>query len=195
MSPAGISPDVKAVVGAVDALTTQVRRLADAQQTPVVGQVDATDDDATTADDGARYRLARAQDAAALHRKGLISDGELNAVFATTAEALAERCEHDGPHPGFTCGEVDQTRLFWEAQWALDTDIQNLWAQIRLRNGQWRDAKRELAEAQAAIERVRALHTRVLRMEALVCARCGHDWPCDTIRALDGTEQPTTTKG
>jgi hypothetical protein len=40
--------------------------------------------------------------------------------------------------------------------------------------------------------RVRALHTRVLRMEALVCAHCGHTWPCDTIRALDGTEPPAT---
>ena len=43
-------------------------------------------------------------------------------------------------------------------------------------------------QAEAAIDRVRALHTRVLRMEALVCAHCGHVWPCDTIRALDDTQ-------
>ncbi|MFE9935883.1 hypothetical protein [Streptomyces hirsutus] len=37
-------------------------------------------------------------------------------------QAPAEHCEHDGPHNGFTCGEVDQTRLFWEAQWARDAE-------------------------------------------------------------------------
>ena len=41
------SPDARAVVRALDALTTQVRRLADAHQTP-------TDDTPTTADDGPR---------------------------------------------------------------------------------------------------------------------------------------------
>lgn len=39
--------------------------------------------------------------------------------------------------------------------------------------------------AEAAAERVRALHTRVLRMEALVCGHCGHTWPCPTTRALN----------
>lgn len=45
------------------------------------------------------------------------------------------------------------------------------------------DALRRKTEA---IERVRALHARVLRMEALVCAHCGHAWPCDTMRTLGG---------
>ena len=39
------SPDARAVVAAVDRLTTQVRRLADTRQTP-------TDAPTTTADDG-----------------------------------------------------------------------------------------------------------------------------------------------
>lgn len=38
-------------------------------------------------------------------------------------EAPAEHCEHDGIHPGFTCGEADQTLLFWEAQWARNSGV------------------------------------------------------------------------
>ncbi|WP_225825640.1 hypothetical protein [Streptomyces naphthomycinicus] len=35
-------------------------------------------------------------------------------------QPAAERpsgCTHRGPHPGFTCAEVDQTRPFWEGRW------------------------------------------------------------------------------
>jgi len=42
-----------------------------------------------------------------------------------------------------------------------------------------------LERAEATLAAARALHTRALRMEALVCARCGGTWPCATIRALD----------
>ena len=48
------------------------------------------------------------------------------------------------------------------------------------------DIEKPEPPASAALGRVRDLHTRVLRMEALVCAHCGCGWPCDTIRALDG---------
>lgn len=44
--------------------------------------------------------------------------------------------------------------------------------------------------AEAVVDRVRTLHTRVLRMEALVCAHCGTAWPCPTTQALD---QPVPT--
>ncbi|MFD7861837.1 hypothetical protein [Streptomyces sp. NPDC059783] len=54
----------------------------------------------------------------------------------------------------------------------------------------WRDRAQR---AEVIIARVRDLHTRVLRMEALVCACCGHTWPCPTARALD-EQQPTTTE-
>ena len=55
--------------------------------------------------------------------------------------------------------------------------------------GHWR-------KAQAAIERVRALHRKA--SHGATCVYCAHgqrlgydtDWPCDTIRALEGTEQP-----
>lgn len=49
----------------------------------------------------------------------------------------------------------------------------------------------DLERAEAAIARVRALHTRVLRMEALACAHCGCSWPCATVNALD---KPADTK-
>lgn len=59
----------------------------------------------------------------------------------------AEHCEHDGPHPGFTCGEADQTRLFWEAQWARPS------AQAADEEGQ-RAARRD----SAAVLLARAVH-------------------------------------
>lgn len=86
--PGRSTPDVRAAVRALDALTTQVKRLANHTANPATfARETAVADDRdtpTTGDDG-------------------------------------PRCEHDGPHPGFTCAEVDQTRLFWEAQWARDT--------------------------------------------------------------------------
>lgn len=42
------TPDARAVVRALDALTTQVRRVADAMETPVDGRADTTDDTPTT---------------------------------------------------------------------------------------------------------------------------------------------------
>lgn len=68
------STDAKAVVKAVAALTTQVGRIADTLTTPVV--------------DGAAHRLEQERNAVALHRQGLISDRELNAVFAATDDGL-----------------------------------------------------------------------------------------------------------
>lgn len=66
------------------------------------------------------------------------------------------------------------------------TTIQNLWAQIRLRNRQWREAKRERDTAQAAIARVRA----VLETEAVV-GRSALDYRGLITAALMATgEQP-----
>ncbi|NED73349.1 hypothetical protein G3I51_13550 [Streptomyces sp. SID9944] len=47
-----LSPDARAVVRAADAMTTQVRRIADALATPVVRTEVVADDDATTPVDG-----------------------------------------------------------------------------------------------------------------------------------------------
>lgn len=127
--------------------------------------------------------------------------------------------------------ELRTLRAGLRANGADPTQLQNLWAQISLRNRQWREAKREAAltrsmleaeggdvalvdemlatvakaegdarEARAAIERVRALHTRQTVQTtggpADACSSCELDsmsypWPCPTAEALDGSEQPT----
>ncbi|MFF3127229.1 hypothetical protein ACFVRD_34110 [Streptomyces sp. NPDC057908] len=53
--------------------------------------------------------------------------------------------------------ELHVLRSGLRANGADPTQIQNLWAQIRLRNGQWREAKQRAEQAEAAIERVRNL--------------------------------------
>jgi len=47
----------------------------------------------------------------------------------------------------------------------------------------------DLEEAQATIERVRELHwpnSYSFVDRGYSCGHCGHPYPCDTIRALDG---------
>ena len=48
-----------------------------------------------------------------------------------------------------------------------------------------------IVELEAAIERVRALHVRTpshdYDEDAFFCKECGADYPCPTLRALDGT--------
>lgn len=61
--------------------------------------------------------------------------------------------------------------------------------------------RREREAAQAAVERVRALHTEL----NTTCAHCSHrgllregwhiDWPCPTIRALDAQSETTDERG
>ncbi|MEV5953748.1 hypothetical protein AB0M11_08215 [Streptomyces sp. NPDC051987] len=99
-----------------------------------------------------------------------------------TAEQAAEEQQR---RAGIAETELRVLREGLRANGADPTQIQNLWAQIRLRNRQWRDTKRELADAQAAIERVRAV----------ACAPDTYEDPADVIQAvraaLDGAE-PTT---
>lgn len=70
------------------------------------------------------------------------------------------------------------------------------WALGRLRRMADETAPDETDAAQAAVSRVRILHRKANHGETCVyCAhgqRLGYDttWPCDTIRALDGTDQP-----
>jgi hypothetical protein len=92
--------------------------------------------------------------------------------------------------------ELRVLRTGLRANGADPTQIQNLWAQIRLRNRQWRDEKTRAEQAEAAVERVRALHRKASHGDTCVyCAhgqRLGYDttWPCDTIRALDEPKEP-----
>ncbi|MEU0991258.1 hypothetical protein [Streptomyces sp. NPDC005953] len=60
------------------------------------------------------------------------------------------------------------------------------------------DIAESLASRNAAADRVRALHERVTNQHVDVCTYCSArdypayevPWPCDTIRALDNTEEP-----
>ncbi|MFG3048113.1 hypothetical protein ACGFZR_24675 [Streptomyces sp. NPDC048241] len=121
-----------------------------------------------------------------------------NAVTAETKKLLERRTKTLRRRAQIAERELFVLRSGLRANGADPTQIQNLWAQIRLRNQQWRDTKRELAKAQAAIERVRALHTAHsfpnpdAPGEITFCLGCedatsAH--PCNTLAALDATAQ------
>lgn len=143
--PAGLGPDARAVVRAAEALTTQVRRIADAITTPVAVIRDGVLTPLEAEAPAPRRAVALATPCVnCTHpynwhagRTGCEFGNETNRCGCTQfspgqrpepvnpwhilgAQHPAEHCEHDGPHPGFTCGEVDQTRLFWEAEWARE---------------------------------------------------------------------------
>ncbi|MFF9205123.1 hypothetical protein ACF1AE_25545 [Streptomyces sp. NPDC014986] len=269
--------DLRHLVRAVDALTTQVRRLADTRQTPADDTRHAAIAAALTAE---HYRRAEARTVASPEEHCAAMATAVMRVLtptvdtddAPTTTGSDGVCEHDGAHPGFTCGEVDQTRLFWEAQWARDAEarrtappadeaqriadeqrtarrhsLHNLldrldrstvhtWAESHLLRQhieeEIRDADTaravarsnlqhvktivpevdrlaaELEQAQAALDRVRQLHTRTTVQTtggpADACSSCESDsmsypWPCPTAEALvgprpGGSEQPTTTE-
>ncbi|MFI1734024.1 hypothetical protein ACH40E_33390 [Streptomyces acidicola] len=94
------SPDARAVVRALDALTTQAGRIADALTTPVTEDVRAVDDDATTPATTCPTPLT--------HNWG---------CGCPTDQYAAAGCGHRGLHPGFTCDQVDQTRPYWDVRW------------------------------------------------------------------------------
>jgi hypothetical protein len=89
--------------------------------------------------------------------------------------------------------ELRVLRTGLRANGADPTQIQNLWAQIRLRNRQWREAKQRAEQAEAAVERVRAIHTHGPRTNT--CNDCGQPWPCEITRALDEPKEPTVEEG
>jgi hypothetical protein len=113
------SPDARAVVRALDALTTQVRRLADSRQSDFVLSTDATDDaPTTTADDGPHCVcgdpiVLSGDPARWIHaaHPGLLPLTDHQIRPALTG------CSHRGPHPDFTCAEVNQSRPYWNVRW------------------------------------------------------------------------------
>lgn len=62
---------------------------------------------------------------------------------------------------------------------------------IRRWRGRAESAELRAGQAEAAIERVRAVHTRGTRTNA--CNDCGQPWPCELTRALNQAQQPSTT--
>ncbi|GGQ38419.1 hypothetical protein ACFFKE_32280 [Streptomyces mutabilis] len=104
--------------------------------------------------------------------------------------------------------ELRVLRTGLRANGADPTQIQNLWAQIRLRNRQWRDEKRRAERAEAAIERVRALHQPqpdgTAFLDGQQCKTCSQDggdgyqylvpWPCPTAQAIAPPADQTTER-
>ena len=263
-----LSADAKAVVRAAEALTTQVRRIADALQTPV----DAPDDAPTTpatrvpcpycvdptmipttlitdhivrlhnvglatyrpypGDPGAvkvgptlprpaevieDERALREYEAAALHRHGLISDSELNAVLATSDTQRTTRLASirnlldragRGVLIGGTEGELlrqqveaelrlsDQLRAgraTWKGKAEQMERARDEEERLRLALAAERDRWKERAEeAQAVIERVRAMATtqRARGESGSTDHKIGlYDAAVAILADLDGTEQ------
>lgn len=164
------SADAKAVVRAAEALTTQVRRIADTLRTPVVEHVAVADDDATTPATTCSARHRRFDDGRdcirAAHHTGKdhvdergfhwsdtvavypVDPGAVKVAPApdvphcvcgnpieqagdpadwihspgsdtpcTDARPALNRCAHRGPHPGFTCAEVDASQPYFRVRW------------------------------------------------------------------------------
>jgi chromosome segregation ATPase len=240
-----LSPDVRAVVRALDALTTQVRRIADQRSTPVVApsgyQPTGVRPEPTTSPDTPSPLADDAPAPNLLHvlvdraARGVLTEGEA-ATFRRRVEQLragretwkgkAEEIERDRDRiatqleklravleyehkrandaidreesaeqaaeeqrrrADIAETELRVLRAGLRANGADPTQIQNLWAQIRLRNRQWRDTKRDLADAQAVIERVREVARWLRRNYPALTHVRGR-----LADALDGTEQPTT---
>ncbi|NUS80749.1 MAG: hypothetical protein HOV70_31705, partial [Streptomyces sp.] len=183
MSTSVPSADAKAVVRAIEALSTQLRRGVDAYLTPVVEVADATADDATTPATtcsalhtgfpGDHRQCIRAaqhhgdhideqgfhwSDTVAVYpvdpgvvREALPTDDGPRCVCGDPIELAGDpavwrhrpggaygldahtarppdwltptRCEHRGPHPGFTCAEVDASQPYFRVRWEQEQQV------------------------------------------------------------------------
>lgn len=215
------SPDTRAVVRAADALTAQVRRIADAmaraadaRQDDFALTPDAADDDATTPVD----EPTALRDMAATLRH-IDSEGFREAAACCEARAfaiehgLAKTSDDDRPAPAAdedaqrTARRASTHTLLARAAAGLTPDEDALLRQHveaeqreadtapQFERAAWDatqhvlELKAELAGSQAAIERVRGA-AQWIRSNYPGLAPANN-----RLRAaLDGTEQPTTTK-
>lgn len=213
------SPDAKAVVRAAEALTTQVRRIADALSTPVVRYDVATDDTPTPGTDDARHAIvadntiliAHWHPAAEQHAEerqelaGMV--GEFIDAQMRMAQVSDEETERTARREsigilisragrGVITGSESELLRQWVETELREADTAREVARGNLRHV--REIVPELEKAQAAIERARA------ECKAIAHEVYGqHDEDDDgkreavgrVIAALDGTEQPTTEPG
>ncbi|MFJ8144663.1 hypothetical protein ACIQ6R_06260 [Streptomyces sp. NPDC096048] len=150
----------------------------------------------------AKERARKAERAADLladaHRRAEQAEELLSIAHETSNRSETERARAV-QRADIAETELRVLRAGLRANGADPTQIQNLWAQIRLRNRQWRDAKGERDQAQAALERVRAMVDQ-LHADAAAARTDGYETSALAIEgsarrityALDGTEQPTT---
>lgn len=181
------SPDAKAVVAAVDRLTTQVRRLADGMST---AQQQPTDAVSTTADDAVKTfpPIPRPtelfEDERPLREHLAAADeDEQRTTRRASLRNLLDRLDRSTVH---TWDEGYLLRQHVEAE-MRDADT------MRAAEQRADDFRTARDQAQAAIDRVRALADEY--------ATSDERWrPSARLtgqvfrRALDGGEQPTTTK-
>ncbi|MBL1107373.1 hypothetical protein JK361_22665 [Streptomyces sp. 5-8] len=213
------SPDARAVVRALDALTTQVRRIADGPSSTDQQPVDGASSPVAIAHHipAKAYTTWTEQQTPAadeLERMRAVLEYEhKRANDAIDREETAEQAaEEQRRRAHIAETELRTLRAGLRANGADPTQLQNLWAQISLRNRQWREAKQERDRARATIDRMKRTnrmvngaaqqsreraeraHARVCQLERAIrdalaiCGEQGSDVQ-DILRpALDGAE-------
>lgn len=81
----------------------------------------------------------------------------LTTLIGKRAERAEKAAEKQRRRADIAETELRTLRAGLRANGADPTQLQNLWAQIRLRNRQWREAKQRADRAEAAIARARAV--------------------------------------
>ncbi|MGW0550531.1 hypothetical protein [Streptomyces altiplanensis] len=107
------------------------------------------------------------------HTTDTITSDALDALYAEleAAKQFARSCAKDTEkalkrqrsaklHADLLQGDLDTLRGGLRELGGDPTQVQNLWAQISLRNRQWRQEKQRAERAEAAIDRVRSLATQ-----------------------------------
>ena len=200
-----LSPDGRAVVEAVDRLTTQVKRLADAQSTPVAvirdGVMTPLDAPTTTAvcNEPGPWGDAHACVRPAGHDgdheghdgcgwRDSVPDGDEGALRTARRDSLLVLLSRAG-RMRLSMDEAALLRQHVETE-MRDADTARAVAagnkrHVQLLYADLQQAQAELEQAQAAINRVRKLASRWAVLRAYGSAAT------ELRRALDGTEQPT----
>lgn len=200
-----MSRDALAIVAAVDRVSAQLGRLAEALTTPVVRPEVATDDAPTTPDDGARVHCPDCPDAPALQLHHIADHivrhhtGEHQDPAAD--EEQVQRWARREPllvlltrlQRGRTLTEGEAAALRQQVETEMrDADTARAVASGNKRHVQVMYG--ELTEAQAAIERVRAVVTGKAQPTAAGISDHDigqYDMAVAVLAALDGTEQTT----
>ncbi|WP_405960782.1 hypothetical protein OG235_27855 [Streptomyces sp. NBC_00024] len=116
-------------------------------------------DDLTSNDLDALYdRLAQAEQEA---NDSVAAATRLTVLVGKRAEKAEKAAKNQRRRADIAETELRVLRAGLRANGADPTQIQNLWAQIRLRNRQWRDEKQRADHAEAANDRIRRLAARI----------------------------------
>ncbi|MFE5967110.1 hypothetical protein [Streptomyces sp. NPDC056463] len=121
---------------------------------------------------------------AAAHREAdeaITAAAHLTRLIGKRSEKAEKSAEKQRFRADIAERELRTLRAGLRANGADPTQIQNLWAQIHLRNRQWREEKQRADQTQAAIERVRAYLERRAHNVAVA--------PIDVLAVLDETKE------